>query len=171
MKQSCSNQLASAKSVALISNTVNSPSLSSSIEALKSSTSGTFDHIQYDPISYSAIRRANELNFGKSFIPTYDFSKAKITIFAAGSEIAKKWASQASKKTIVIDNSKYFRMDKDVPLIVPEVNPNDLRNHKNIIANPNCSTMQMLPSSNTRLRLSPNPSSSIQNGANFTEID
>ncbi len=74
----------------------------------------------------------------------YDFSKAEITIFAAGSEVAKNWAPQASKKTIVIDNSKYFRMNKDVPLIVPEVNPNDLRNHKNIIANPNCSTIQLL---------------------------
>ena len=74
----------------------------------------------------------------------YDFSKAEITIFAAGSEIAKKWAPQASKKTIVIDNSKYFRMDKDVPLVVAEVNPNDLMNHNNIIANPNCSTIQLM---------------------------
>ena len=74
----------------------------------------------------------------------YDFSKAEITIFAAGSEIAKNWAPKASKKTIVIDNSKYFRMDKDVPLVVAEVNPNDLRTHKNIIANPNCSTIQLM---------------------------
>ncbi len=74
----------------------------------------------------------------------YDFSKAEITIFAAGSEIAKKWAPQASKKTIVIDNSKYFRMDKDVPLVVAEVNPHDLMNHNNIIANPNCSTIQLM---------------------------
>ena len=74
----------------------------------------------------------------------YDFSKAEITIFAAGSEIAKHWAPKASKKTIVIDNSKYFRMDKDVPLVVAEVNPNDLKIHKNIIANPNCSTIQLM---------------------------
>ena len=74
----------------------------------------------------------------------YDFSKAEITIFAAGSEIAKKWVPQASKKTIVIDNSKYFRMNKDVPLVVAEVNPNDLINHNNIIANPNCSTIQLM---------------------------
>ena len=74
----------------------------------------------------------------------YDFSKAEITIFAAGSEIAKNWAPKASKKTIVIDNSKYFRMDKDIPLVVAEVNPNDLKNHKNIIANPNCSTIQLM---------------------------
>ncbi len=73
----------------------------------------------------------------------YDFSKSEITIFAAGSDIAKNWAPKASKKTIVIDNSKYFRMDKDVPLVVAEVNPEDLRSHKNIIANPNCSTIQL----------------------------
>jgi len=74
----------------------------------------------------------------------YDFSKAEITIFAAGSEIAKNWVPKASKKTIVIDNSKYFRMDKDVPLVVAEVNSNDLRIHRNIIANPNCSTIQLV---------------------------
>ena len=74
----------------------------------------------------------------------YDFSKAEITIFAAGSEIAKEWAPKASKKTIVIDNSKYFRMEKHVPLVVAEVNPESLKNHKNIIANPNCSTIQLM---------------------------
>ena len=74
----------------------------------------------------------------------YDFSKAEITIFAAGSEITKNWAPKASKKTIVIDNSKYFRMDKDIPLVVAEVNPNDLKTHKTIIANPNCSTIQLM---------------------------
>jgi aspartate-semialdehyde dehydrogenase len=74
----------------------------------------------------------------------YDFSKAEITIFAAGSEIAKNWAPKASKKTIVIDNSKYFRMDESVPLVVAEVNPSALRSHKNIIANPNCSTIQLM---------------------------
>tara|TARA_X000001036_G_scaffold419405_1_gene439201 strand:- start:765 stop:1757 length:993 start_codon:yes stop_codon:yes gene_type:complete len=77
-------------------------------------------------------------------LETYDFSKAEITIFAAGSEIAKNWATQASKKTIVIDNSKHFRMNEDVPLVVAEVNPDDLKKHKNIIANPNCSTIQLM---------------------------
>ena len=74
----------------------------------------------------------------------YDFSKAKITFFAAGSQIAKEWAHKAAKKTIVIDNSSYFRMEKEIPLVVPEVNPEALDKHKNIIANPNCSTMQMV---------------------------
>ena len=48
------------------------------------------------------------------------------------------------KKTIVIDNSKYFRMKDDVPLVVAEVNPNELKKHNNIIANPNCSTIQLM---------------------------
>ena len=74
----------------------------------------------------------------------YDFSSAQITFFAAGSKIAEKWVPSASKKTIVIDNSKFFRMDQDVPLIVPEVNSDQLTMYKkkNIIANPNCSTIQ-----------------------------
>jgi aspartate-semialdehyde dehydrogenase len=76
----------------------------------------------------------------------YNFSKAKITIFAAGSTIAKKWAPIAAKKTIVIDNSKHFRMDKNIALVVPEVNESALKIYKkrNIIANPNCSTTQLV---------------------------
>ena len=79
-------------------------------------------------------------------LKTYDFSKAKITFFAAGGKIAEEWVPKASKKTVVIDNSKVFRMDKDVPLIVPEVNSDKLSmfKNKNIIANPNCSTIQMV---------------------------
>ena len=77
-------------------------------------------------------------------LENYDFSKAEITFFAAGSQIAKEWAPKAAKKTIVIDNSSYFRMQKDVPLVVPEVNSEALEAHNNIIANPNCSTMQMV---------------------------
>ena len=77
-------------------------------------------------------------------LENFNFDKADITFFAAGSFVAEKYAKEASKKTIVIDNSKYFRMNKDVPLIVPEVNPEDIKNHKNIIANPNCSTIQMV---------------------------
>ena len=77
-------------------------------------------------------------------LENYNFSKAQITFFAAGSEVAKEWVPIASKETIVIDNSSYFRMQKDVPLVVPEVNSEALNKHKNIIANPNCSTMQMV---------------------------
>ena len=77
-------------------------------------------------------------------LESYDFSKAQITFFAAGREIAKEWAPKAAKKTIVIDNSSYFRMQEDVPLVVPEVNSEALKKHNNIISNPNCSTMQMV---------------------------
>jgi aspartate-semialdehyde dehydrogenase len=77
-------------------------------------------------------------------LDNYDFSKANITFFAAGSQISKEWIPKAAKQTIVIDNSSYFRMQKDVPLVIPEVNPDALNNHKNIISNPNCSTIQMV---------------------------
>ena len=64
-------------------------------------------------------------------------------IFCAGSEVSKKFAPIAvAKNCVVIDNSSYFRMDDDVPLIVPEVNSEELKKHKGIIANPNCSTIQ-----------------------------
>jgi len=76
----------------------------------------------------------------------FDFSKVKIAFFSAGSTIAEKWAPIAAKKTIVIDNSKHFRMDKNIPLVVPEVNADTLKNYKNknIIANANCSTIQLV---------------------------
>ena len=77
-------------------------------------------------------------------LENYDFSKAQITFFVAGSQIAKDWVPKAAKKTIVIDNSSYFRMQSDVPLVVPEVNAEALIKHNNIISNPNCSTMQMV---------------------------
>ena len=57
----------------------------------------------------------------------FDFSKVKIAFFSAGSTVAEKWAPIAAKKTIVIDNSKHFRMDKDIPLVVPEVNADTLK--------------------------------------------
>ena len=88
--------------------------------------------------------RGNEIQIQS--LEKYDFSNSQITFFAAGSKIAEKWVPKASKKTVVIDNSKFFRMDKDVPLIVPEVNLYKLAMYKkkNIIANPNCSTIQMV---------------------------
>ena len=78
-------------------------------------------------------------------LETYDFSKANITFFAAGGKISEQYAEKAAKHTIVIDNSSYFRMDPEVPLIVPQVNAADIKNmKKNIIANPNCSTAQLV---------------------------
>ena len=73
-----------------------------------------------------------------SFNEKFDFA-----LFSAGAETSKHFAPiAASKGCIVIDNSSAFRMDDKVPLIVPEVNFEDAKNHHNIIANPNCSTIQ-----------------------------
>ena len=78
-------------------------------------------------------------------LETFDFSKGKITFFSAGGKISEKYAPTAAKHSIVIDNSSHFRMDPDVPLIVPQVNSKDLNSiKKNIIANPNCSTAQLV---------------------------
>lgn len=69
--------------------------------------------------------------------------KIDFAIFCAGGEVSKNYAPIAKEKgTIVIDNSSFFRMDKDVPLVVPEVNPEDIEKNNGIIANPNCSTIQ-----------------------------
>ena len=67
-------------------------------------------------------------------LENFDFSKVKIAFFAAGGKISEKFAEKAAKYCIVIDNSSFYRMDPDVPLIVPQVNSNDLKNNKkNII--------------------------------------
>ncbi len=78
-------------------------------------------------------------------LESFDFSKVKLAFFAAGGKISENYAEKAAKKCIVIDNSSKFRMDPEVPLIVPQVNASDLNKiKKNIIANPNCSTAQLV---------------------------
>ena len=78
-------------------------------------------------------------------LESFDFSKVKITFFAAGGKISEKFAEKAAKNSLVIDNSSYYRMDPNVPLVVPQVNSEALKNiKKNIIANPNCSTAQLV---------------------------
>ena len=78
-------------------------------------------------------------------LESFDFSKVKICFFAAGGKISEKFAEKAAKNCLVIDNSSHFRMDPEVPLIVPQVNSEDLKTiKKNIIANPNCSTAQLV---------------------------
>ena len=73
------------------------------------------------------------------------FEGIDIALFSAGGSRSKQWAPIAVEKgAVVIDNSSAFRMDDDVPLVVPEVNPEDVKWHKGIIANPNCSTIQMV---------------------------
>ncbi|MEY4932727.1 MAG: hypothetical protein RLZZ403_1047 [Pseudomonadota bacterium] len=80
-------------------------------------------------------------------IATFDFSKAQIGLFSAGSTVSAEYAPKAGKAgCVVIDNTSQFRYQDDIPLVVTEVNPHALAGYKrhNIIANPNCSTMQML---------------------------
>ena len=78
-------------------------------------------------------------------LESFDFAKVKIAFFAAGGKISEKFAQKAARDCLVIDNSSFYRMDPDVPLIVPQVNSNHLNNiKKNIIANPNCSTAQLV---------------------------
>ncbi len=84
---------------------------------------------------------------GIKFVPlTKDvFNGIDIVLASPGAEISKEWGPIAAKAgAVYIDNTSYFRMDKSVPLVVPEVNPEDIKKHKGIIANPNCSTIQML---------------------------
>ncbi len=101
-----------------------------------------------------ASRRSQgkEVSFGDktlkvSAMENYDWSQADIALFSCGSSATKEFAPIAAKAgCIVIDNSSLYRMEDDVPLIVPEVNPEALGDYKkrNIIANPNCSTAQLV---------------------------
>ncbi|GMT40221.1 MAG: aspartate-semialdehyde dehydrogenase [bacterium] len=78
---------------------------------------------------------------------SFDFSKVQIGLFSAGGSISKKYAPRAVEAgCVVVDNTSYYRYDDDIPLVVPEVNPQAIADYKTrgIIANPNCSTIQML---------------------------
>jgi aspartate-semialdehyde dehydrogenase len=80
-------------------------------------------------------------------LDTFDFSKVQVALFSAGGDISAKYAPIAGAAgCVVIDNTSHFRYDDDIPLVVPEVNPEAVADYKNrnIIANPNCSTIQML---------------------------
>ena len=73
------------------------------------------------------------------------FNGIEIGLFSPGADISKEFAPSAVKDgCVVIDNTSQFRMEPDVPLVVPEVNPQEIKKHKGIIANPNCSTIQMV---------------------------
>lgn len=90
-----------------------------------------------------------EVNFqGKSYVieeTTADSFDGVDLAFFAGGAASKLFAKEAVKRgAVVIDNGSAFRLDPDVPLVVPEVNPEDVKNHKGIISNPNCSTIQMV---------------------------
>jgi aspartate-semialdehyde dehydrogenase len=107
-----------------------------------------------DEITVLASRRSlgTDVSFGDRTLKTkdldtFDFTGSDIAFFAIGGEATKKYAPKAAKAgCVVIDNSSLYRYDPDVPLVVPEVNPEavDGYSKKNIIANPNCSTAQMV---------------------------
>jgi aspartate-semialdehyde dehydrogenase len=88
---------------------------------------------------------------GKSWpvldVETFDFARAEIGLFSAGAEVSEKYAPKAGAAgCVVIDNTSQFRYQDDIPLVVPEVNPHAIAQYRKhgIIANPNCSTIQML---------------------------
>lgn len=101
-----------------------------------------------------ASRRSlgTEVSFGDKILKTkvldlYDFSDVDICLMSAGGEVSKEWSPKiAAQGVVVIDNSSAWRYDSDVPLIVPEVNADAVAGFgkKNIIANPNCSTAQLV---------------------------
>ena len=101
----------------------------------------------------SRASQGKEISYGEEKIiraralDEYDFSDTDIALFSPGSAISKEYAPKAAAQgCVVIDNTSYFRMMPEIPLVVPEVNPQALKDFRksNIIANPNCSTMQMV---------------------------
>ena len=107
-----------------------------------------------DEVVALASRRSQgtEVTFGDKilktqFLDTYDFSDTDICLMSAGGEVSKQWSPKiGAAGCVVIDNSSAFRYDPDVPLVVPEVNADSVAmfSRKNIIANPNCSTAQLV---------------------------
>ncbi|MBJ7410024.1 MAG: aspartate-semialdehyde dehydrogenase, partial [Phenylobacterium sp.] len=93
-----------------------------------------------------------EVSFGEKIVKCedveqFDFSTVDLVLMSVSGSFSKEWSPKiGAAGPIVIDNSSAFRMDPDVPLVVPEVNPDDVEwaNRKNIIANPNCSTAQLV---------------------------
>lgn len=100
----------------------------------------------------SSRSAGKKIKFNDSYVTVedlaeFDFSKVQIGLFSAGGSISAEYAPKAGAAgCVVIDNTAHFRYDDDIPLVVPEVNPEALEGYKthNIIANPNCSTIQML---------------------------
>ena len=116
--------------------------------ALKVLEEKNFPNVSY--ILFSSDRSAGtKIEFLNKEYIVYELKESSFeigfdyAIFCAGGNTAKKYAPIAvANGCIVIDNSSFYRMDKEVPLVVPEVNPEDIKENKGIIANPNCSTIQ-----------------------------
>lgn len=104
----------------------------------------------YPLASHRSVGKAisfKDQTIGVEDLATFDFSQVQIAFFSAGGSISAQYAPLAAQKgAVVIDNTSHFRNDADIPLVISEVNPADigLYRQRGIIANPNCSTMQML---------------------------
>ncbi len=98
----------------------------------------------------SSRSEGRSIKFAGESLRVEDLHKAslegiEIALFSAGTSVSRQYAPLFTESgAVVVDNSAAFRMDKDIPLVVPEVNPEALRNHQGIIANPNCSTIQLV---------------------------
>ena len=93
-------------------------------------------------------------------LASFDFSKTQIGLFSPGANISKEYAPKAAAQgCVVVDNTSQFRYDDDIPLVVPEVNAHQIANYKTrgIIANPNCSTIQIMKSKFCRKLLGQSP--------------
>lgn len=95
--------------------------------------------------------KGKKVSFGDNILEVevlknFKFNNIDIALFSPGSRISAEFAPIAAKHAVVIDNTPYFRMDKDVPLVVPEVNLHTMEHFykKNIIANPNCAVLQLV---------------------------
>jgi len=111
----------------------------------------TFQWANFIPLASSRSAGKTIMFKGKSCrvedLADFDFSKVQIGLFSAGGNISAEFAPKAAAAgCVVIDNTSHFRYDDDIPLVVPEVNPDKIADYKTrgIIANPNCSTIQML---------------------------
>src|SRR4030042_2222154 len=95
--------------------------------------------------SAGRIKRFYDQDVIVELLDENSFKGVDFALFSAGGDVSRQFSPIAARSgAVVIDNSSAFRMDDDVPLIVPEVNPEDAFTHKGIIANPNCSTIQMV---------------------------
>ena len=116
------------------------------LEMLKILKERDFPYDQLKLVSTSIKENTTDVQGNRIEKITEDtFKGVDIGLFSPGASVSKVWAPIAIKDgCVVIDNTSQFRMDPEVPLVVPEVNPEAIKRHKGIIANPNCSTIQMV---------------------------
>ena len=105
--------------------------------------------------SEGKIMRVNGCDLKVERLTEDSFKGIDIALFSTGSSVSRRFSPIAAQCGVVVDNSKAFRMDDTVPLVVPEVNAEDIRNHRGIIAVPNCSTIQLVVALNPIHRVNP----------------